>query len=173
MSPLQSISQEELHGLENIHSEQEMLQLIQLMRKQRPVIHDIVIGCSRNNLDLIKAYQFKFLWEQFGGLGGTGGTVLAIVSWNPHSSSFNKYVKRIARHIPDGFVAIGETGGFEQIMRRLHRFTDVKADRTFVFSSLESQQMINSGGIFIFEGMQGTSKLGTYFSVRNGLIQIT
>lgn len=173
MSPLQSISQKELHGLEEAHSEQEMLQLIRLMRNERPVIHDIVIGCSRSNPNLIKAYQFKLLWELYGGFTGTGGTVLAIVSWNPYSSSFNKYVKRISKHMPDGFVAIGETRGFEQIMRRLHRFTEVKANRTFVFSTLESQQMINNGGIFIFEGMQGTSKLGTYFSVRDGQIQIT
>lgn len=173
MSPLQSISTKELHGLENVNTEQEMLQLIQLMRKERPVIQDIVIGCSRNNQDLNNAYQFKLLWEMYGGFDGKGGTVLAIVSWNPFSSSFNKYVNRISKHVPDGFVALGESRGFEQIMRRLHRFTDIKAHRTFVLSSLESQHMINNAGMFIFEGLKGTSKIGTYFSVRDGFIQIT
>ncbi|WP_414050555.1 hypothetical protein [Macrococcus animalis] len=173
MSPLQSISTKELSGLENVNTEQEMMQLIRLMRKERPVIHDIVIGCSRNNQDLNKAYQFKVLWETNGGFDGNGGTVLAIVSWNPYASSFNKYVNRIAKHVPDGFVALGESRGFEQIMRRLHRFTDIKANRTFVLSTFESQHMINSAGMFIFEGMKGTSKLGTYFSVHDGLIQIT
>lgn len=172
MSPLQSISNELLNN-EVESSEQEIMQLIQLMRKERPVIHDIVIGCSRNNADLNKAYQFKILWEQYGGFEGIGGTVLAIVSWNPASSSFNKYVNRIDRHVPDGFVALGDARSFEQIMRRLHRATDIKAHRTFVLSSLESQQMITSAGRFIFEGLKGTSKLGTYFSVHNGLIQIT
>lgn len=149
------------------------MELIHLMRKERPVIHDIVIGCSRNNQDLSQAYQFKLLWEMYGGFDGNGGTVLAIVSWNPYSSSFNKYVNRIAQHVPDAFVALGESRGFEQIMRRMHRFTEIKADRTFVLSTLESQHMINSAGMFIFEGMKGTSKIGKYFSVHDGLIQIT
>lgn len=172
MNPLQSISKEELHGF-NVNTDEEMLALIMLMRKARPVIHDIVIGCCRNNQDLNQAYQFKLLWEMYGGFEGNGGTVLSIVSWNPQSSSFNKYVNRIAKHSPDAFVAFGESKGFEQVMRRLHRFTEVKAHKTYVLSSLESQHMVNSGGMFIFEGMKGTSKIGTYFAVADGVIHIT
>ncbi|MCU7557852.1 hypothetical protein ROU88_09045 [Macrococcus capreoli] len=172
MSPLQSISNEWLQRFDHSQTDEEMMALIQLMSNERPVIHDIVIGCSRNNQALQQAYQFKVLWETYGGFDGSGGTVLAIVSWNPNSSSFNKYVNRIAQHLPDAFVALGETHGFEQIMRRLHRFTEIKANRTFVLSTLESQHMINSGGMFIFEGLKGTSKIGTYFSVQDGIIQI-
>ncbi|MCE4957434.1 hypothetical protein [Macrococcoides caseolyticum] len=172
MNPLQSISNNLLYDFE-MYDEHEMIALIHLMRQARPVIHDIVIGCSRCNHDLNKAYLFKTLWETYGGYDGAGGTVLAIVSWNPYSSSFNKYVTRITQQMPDGFVALGETKGFEQVMRRLHRFTEIKANRTFVLSTLESQHMIDHAGRFIFEGLRGTSKLGQYFSVNDGRIQIT
>ncbi|TDM19745.1 hypothetical protein ETI05_09980 [Macrococcoides canis] len=152
--------------------ESEMLTLIALMKQNKPAIHDIVIGCSRHEAYIHTAYQFKALWEAYGGPFSDGGQVLAVVDWNEHSKSFNKYIRRIERHNPDAFVALGSTKGFEQIMRRLHRVTDIKAHRTYVMSTLASQSMINSGGMFIFEGMQGVTPFGHNFVVESGMLQV-
>lgn len=152
--------------------ESEMLTLIALMKQNKPAIHDIVIGCSRHDAHIHEAYQFKTLWEAYGGPFGDGGQVLAVVDWNERAKSFNKYIRRINRHHPDAFVALGATEGFEQMMRRLHRLTDIKAHRTYVMSTLASQSMISSGGMFIFEGMRGITPFGHDFVVEGGILQV-
>ncbi|UBH08263.1 hypothetical protein LAU42_09805 [Macrococcus armenti] len=152
--------------------EEEMMQLIHLIQHSRPKVHDIVIGCSRQDAFIHAAYQFKVLWEQYGGPFGDGGHVLDVVDWNSRSKSFNKYIRRIERHAPDAFVALGSTEGFEQVMRRLHRVTEIKAHQTFVMSTLASQTMITSGGMFVFEGMRGITKFGHNFVVTHGVLTV-
>ncbi len=107
-------------------------QLIELMRLTHPCIEDIVIGCPKTDEGYMMAMKIKEAWEQLGGFTGEGGTVLDIVCWNDQSSSFNKYSNRIIKHYPDAFVAVGTTIGFKEINKRLHRFSELTAEKIYI-----------------------------------------
>ncbi|TDM12102.1 hypothetical protein [Macrococcus lamae] len=117
--------------------EQALEQLLKLMSLKHPCIEDIVIGCRRTHEDYLLAVQIKEAWEQEGGFNREGGTVLDIVCWNDESSSFNKYCQRIMRHHPDAFVVVGITQGFKEINRRLHRFSELTAEKTYVLGDCD------------------------------------
>lgn len=157
------------HNLK-VPSEDELIAILESIEYDQPFLKSITIGTSNESEMVNAAFHLKAIIEYMWFERKNSDVYVNVIIWKNDVASSKKYVEKFMKYAPDAWIILGSHIGFCNLLKRLYRFENWDASRTYCSNALLSPVMFQIVGKKYFENIKSINHLGHPIKIEDGKI---